>query len=80
MKFTVIRESLDEMNKWEINNPNAPRELSRMTYWEGELNYISLTNFQGIGENLEKVLKNSMGIYAKLYKAVVIMAVKFHLP
>jgi hypothetical protein len=27
MEFTVIREALDEMKQWEIDNPNALEEL-----------------------------------------------------
>jgi hypothetical protein len=51
-----------------------------MTNWEGELNYVALANCQQAGEKLEKDLKNSLGICAKLHKATIILTIKCHLP
>jgi hypothetical protein len=35
---------LDEMKKWVEDNPNALAVLRRMTEWENELNYATLSN------------------------------------
>jgi hypothetical protein len=51
-----------------------------MTNWEAELNYIALDNFQKTWENIEKELKNSLPICAKIHKAAIILTFKSHLP
>lgn len=51
-----------------------------MVDWEDELNYVALAHYKQAGEKLEKDLKNSLGICAKLHKATIILTIKCHLP
>jgi hypothetical protein len=44
IEFVGIRAGLDEMKKWIEENLDAPKVLPRMTGWESELNYVSLSN------------------------------------
>jgi hypothetical protein len=56
------------------------RGLTTDDDWEGEINYVSLDIFQQVVGNLEKELKNSLGICTKLHKSTIILTIKSHLP
>jgi hypothetical protein len=79
-KFTTIREGLNGMKQMDIKNPDAPQDLPQMTDWEAKLNYIVLDNCQQAREKLEKELKNSLVICAKIHKVAIILTFKGHLP
>jgi hypothetical protein len=46
MEFTTIREGLNEMQHWIIENPDAPSELPHISEWERKVDYATLDNFQ----------------------------------
>jgi hypothetical protein len=51
-----------------------------MTGRESELNYVTLSNCQQIGEMLEKVFFNSLGICSKFHREAIIISINCYLP
>jgi hypothetical protein len=45
---------MDDMKKWAKDNLDAPELLPRITDWDSELNYVSIPNYQMIGEKMER--------------------------
>jgi hypothetical protein len=79
-KFVGIRMGLDEMIKRKEDNHDSPEVLPRMTSWEILLNYATFTNCKKTEERLERDLKKSLNICARLQKLAITLSIKFHFP
>jgi hypothetical protein len=80
VEFTTTKASLNDMQWWIDKNIYAPARLPCISEWERKVDYVSLDNFQQVGEKAKKDINNSLSICAQIHKEAHILTHKGHLP